>query len=372
MLRLLAVTSLALVACASGPTNALLAPSPTSEARSALIYALLSDGHLLVARAEDGSVVADIVLMPSPRMDITWRHVTGVSPDRRTVYVLVEDVGLRAAIYAIDTSTHTAVRTIDLITGPDYRALAVGARSGLIFVFGNEDGAATVWVADPSGHRPVRRMPARSSDGGPWSVYQGTLTPDETHLFLSYHGPTTGIDRFEIRDERLVRCPPPVAPGHGCLSTHGAMYLFKGRLFAATGEGPLLALDPTTGETLAAFDVQLEGNHIVEFAIDEVRQRIYVVGSCDYVGGLAVVELRGGATRILAPPGRDSSPCGERISVTPDGTRLVVAQKAVSPLTGSRGRLLVLTDTGTAFREIRTNAEPIDILVTPAVGRSQP
>lgn len=367
MPRMLILGVVVVAACTSVPENGRAVAGPSAEPRPAVIYTLLGNGRLLVASAQDGAILADLVLATSPLVERTYRHVMGLSPDGQTVYVLVQDVGLRAAIYAVDASNYRVLRTLDLETGPAYRGIAVGARSGSLFAFGNEDGAAAVWLIDPAGTHPVRKMPARSPEGGPWSVYQGALSADETLVFLSYHGPTTGIDRFELRDQGLFRCPSAEDPRQGCLRTHGAMRLYDGRLFAATGEGPLVALDPATGETLARYDVRLPGNHIMEFAIDEVERRVYVVGSCNYARGLAFVDLRGGTTYVLAAPGRAESPCGERISVTPDGSRLVIAQTASSPAAGSNGRLLILTEAGIPLREIHMSAEPIDILVVPAL-----
>jgi DNA-binding beta-propeller fold protein YncE len=167
MLRLLTASVLVLVGCTSVSTDTSPARPPGEGANRAVVYTLLGDGHLLVASLEDGSIIADLDLVRSPRVEMTYRHVIALAPDRGAVYVLVQDAGLRAWIVAVDPATHQILRTLEVGTGADYRGLAVGARSGSLFVFGNEDGAASIWIVDPSGLRPVRRAAARSADGGP-------------------------------------------------------------------------------------------------------------------------------------------------------------------------------------------------------------
>jgi hypothetical protein len=144
--------------------------------------------------------------------------------------------------------------------------------------------------------------------------------------------------------------------------THGGIHLSGDRVLATTGDGPLRVFDATTGKELARHDLQLDGNHVMEFAVDEPAQRVFVVGSCDYVRGLVSVDLRTGTTKVLAPPRRESSPCGERIAVTPDGRRLVLVQRT-NRAEGASGLLRILSDTGAELLEIRKRSVPIDLLL---------
>lgn len=363
IVRVLAALSLTLAGCTAALPSPSIAPTASSVEQAALVYVLLSDGQLLVANVDDGKILANLVLAESSPDVLRQVHAMALSGDGETVYVLVQDAGRNGRIAAVDTATHRVVRTIDVGSGADYRSLALGRSSGALYVFGNENGAAVVWIVDPRG-ASARRLLARQTDGRTWSVYQGVVNADETALFISYHGPTTGIDRFELKDGTLTRCAPATSADQGCIRTHGGMLLFRDRLFAATGEGPLLALDPATGARLERHDPQLEGNHIVEFAVDEVGERLFIIGSCGYARGLATVDLRRGVTQVLAPSRRDSSPCGERIALTPDGHRLVVVQTARPvPTRGRPGHLLVLSDAGSVIRQIPTSAEAIDLLV---------
>jgi hypothetical protein len=197
-----------------------------------------------------------------------------------------------------------------------------------------------------------------------WLVYQGAVASDESALYLSYHGPdTTGIDRFEIQATGLLRCGIAPAPESGCFRTHGSFALRDGELIAATGEAPWVALDPVTGALHAQFDLQLEGNHLMEFGIAAGIGRLYAVGSCGYTGGLAAVDLATHRTEVLAPSRSPGVICGERIAALGDGSLLVVARTAIPVPTLVPGALVVLSSEGKTLRTIKTSAEPIDLLL---------
>jgi hypothetical protein len=366
--RVLAGSTLALIAaCASAPSSPSVAPTSGGSGQPTLAYALLSNGHLLAASIDDGKALQDLELASSSPQVQAQLHAMVLSVDGATVYVLVEDAARAPRIAVVDTATRRVVRTLEVGSGSAYRGLDLGRRSGSLYVFGNDGGAAVVWIVDPTGRNSTRRLLARPAEGRSWFVYQGLVSADETALFISYHGPdTTGIDRFDLRDGVLVRCSQGPFPESGCFRAHGGMRLVRDRLLATTGEGPLLALDPATGVKHEQYDVALEGNHVMEFAVDEDAQRLFVVGSCGYSRGLATVDIRRGVTQVLAPSRAGSSPCGERIAVAPEGRRLVVVQTALPVPSSSRpGTLLVLSSAGAELRQIPTAAEAIDLLLVP-------
>ncbi len=364
MVRLLLVVTLVVTGCVSVTVPPSGAPTSTGSQHGAIAYTLLTTGHLLLVGLDDGVIVQDHPLASSSPQLLTQVHAMALTADGATMYVLVQDATRTGRVAAVDTASQRVLRTIEVGTGADYRSLDVGQRSGLLYVFGNQGGAALVWIIDPTGRIPTRQVLARSSDGRTWFVYQGLVNADESALFISYHGPdTTGIDRFDLRDGSYVRCPPGPYPNAGCLDGHGSMRFVGDRLVVTTGEGPLLALDLLTGAVAERYDSGVEANHLMEFGVDPTQQRVYVVGSCGYEPGLATIDIPRRVTQVLAPRHYDS-PCGERIAVTPSGDQLVVVQTEQPVPTGAlSGKLVILSSTGAELRQIRLPAEPIDMLI---------
>ncbi len=363
--RLLAVATLAfMTGCTQLPAGPSVAPTATGAARGVVAYTLLTTGHLLVVSLDDGKILRDLALASSSPQLLTTVHAMALTADGATMYVLAQDATRTGRVAAVDVASQQILRTIEVGTGADYRSLDVGQRSGLLYVFGNQGGAALVWIVDPTGRAPARQLLARPADGRTWFVYQGLVKADESALFISYHGPDTGgIDRFDLKDGSFVRCPQGPYPNAGCLDGHGSMRFIGDRLMVTTGDVPLLALDPMTGAVAERYDSGIEANHLMEFGVDPTQQRLYVVGSCGYAPGLATIDLPRRLTQVLAPRHYDS-PCGERIAVTPNGDRLVVAQTEQPVPTGAlSGKLVILSNTGSELRQIRLPAEPIDLLV---------
>jgi hypothetical protein len=142
----------------------------------------------------------------------------------------------------------------------------------------------------------------------------------------------------------------------------------------------VLELDQT-GAVRRGLDTALAGSHLMEFAVDEVAQRLYAVGSCGYAGGFSAVSLLGGGVPTtptvpgewawLATPEpphalRRGGACGERLAL--GGANMLVVGKTQQPVPqpGRPGALLMLEpSSGDAVSTVPTPSEPIDVLVTP-------
>lgn len=347
----------------AGPEQSLgvtAAPQPgTTRA-----FSLLANNHLAVVDIVSGTTLAELTLGPPPTSP-SETHAMALSRDGKQLFAIVSDGGGRAEVAAIDTTAVKVTATFDPGAGPQYRALAVGPRTGWIYLFANRGGDAVVRILDPAGQRPVQEWVARPGNGRSWLIYEGGVASDESALFISYHGPdTTGIDRLAIGSDGLTRCTFATAVDSGCFRTHGSFAIANGGLFASTGEQLIRELDPSTGATRGEYDLRLEGNHLVEFAIASGVQRVYAVGSCGYTGGLSVADLATHQAQVLAPSRAPGTPCGERIAVPDDGSLLVIAKTARPVPTLSPGALVVLSSAGDAIRAIRTSAEPIDLLLS--------
>jgi DNA-binding beta-propeller fold protein YncE len=359
---LVALLVFGIVACTGcdSITRANPSPTPVPSLTAARVVSLLANNHLLVADVTTGAVLAELTLGEPPALPSQIRAMA-MSRDGHTLYALVRASG-GARIALLDTTTLKLTTSIDLGGDLDYRGLAIGPRTGRLYLSANQRGDALVRVIDPSGAQPAQTWPARKSEGRDWYVYQGSVAPDETALYLSYHGPdTTGIDRFEIQPAGLLRCSIATRPDSGCFVTHGSFALAGGDLVASMGESPVASLDPVTGVRRDQYDLLLEGNHMLEFTI--ASGGLYAVGSCGYTGGLARADLSTGQTSVLAASRTRGGVCGERIAVSSDGSVLVVAKTAMSAPGNTPGALIVLSPDGKSLRTISTSAEPADLLL---------
>jgi len=82
-----------------------------------------------------------------------------------------------------------------------YRALALGPRTGDIYLFGNRiigpdrgprqgpPSDAVVTVLDSTNLTVIHNWTVRPSAGLDWYVYSGSIDDQEHHLYVSYHGP---------------------------------------------------------------------------------------------------------------------------------------------------------------------------------------
>ena len=353
-------------------------------------FALLADNRLVALRPGDGGVIAELRLAPDPGVtDAGAGHYLAYSRERMRLFALLTAApgAVEQVVAIVDTTTLT-VRVAYAVPqeGVTFRSVAVGRRSGRIYLFGNRPaptGTAgsspataaadvVVTVFDPTDGEIRTRWTAREAAGLDWRVYQGAVSDDEQRIFISYHGPDTGgIDRYDLTDAGLRRCPASARASVGCLRGHGSFSLYGDGLLVATGDSVILALDPQ-GALRQGFDTGLVGNHLMEFAVDAPARQLYAVGSCGYRGGFSAVDLTGGGTLATpptmgdwtwrttpAPPRTAAQPglCGERVALATDGLLVV-----------SQGAALAIVDTRTGARQ-RTINLPVgihDVLAIPA------
>jgi hypothetical protein len=394
LLPMLLAVLLALASPGVAPVVASAAPEPDA---AGTVFVLLRNSRLVAVRIADREIVAKLRLARTPsretRRAITDR-VLALSPDGRTLYVLLtgwgEAEGEPAAtddrIVAVDVATVAVTATVPIEDSKGvYHGLAVGPRSGTLYLFGNRAGAAVVARVDPATGKRLAGWTAREEDGHDWWVYQGAVSADERSLFLSYHGEnTTGIDRFALDGGSLRRCPAPIdRPDRPCIGAHGAFALDDGGLVVATGDSSLFVMVRTDGAVRGAVDSGLKNNHLTEFALDEAAGRLYAVGPCGYTGGFSAVDLAGAGTfevdaphltwtKPPSPPlvlvGKGDGLCGERLVIGGDGT-VVVSRTNNIGLFGvhsERDLLFVEATTGKVIGDVNTPALPLDLLIASA------
>jgi hypothetical protein len=359
----------------------------TSPVAGGIVFALLADNQLLAIRIRDLGVVAERRLA-SPPNDRPYRatgHYMALSKDGKQLFALVSDEsGEAPRLVVLNTSTVEIRGTHLLNQSISFRSLVVGPTTGRLYLFGDQNGSAIVTVLDPESGTEVVHWIAREGGTYHWQVYEGAVSSDERHLFISYHGPdTTGVDRFEIANDGLHRCQTPNRPNEGCINAHGSFIPYRDGFLIATGTNVVLDVD-TGGKIRKGFDTQLNGNHLTEFIANTAAGQIYAVGSCGYAGGFSVLDLATGGAPVTPthngwqwqtnpkPPqilsvaggrGRDTVLCGERLALGP-GSLLVIG-KTTKPVatSGIPGALLILdVRTGRLLHTVATPSEPIDVL----------
>ena len=277
-----------------------------------------------------------------------------ISPDRDEVFALLSSPSERWWIAGVRAGPYIG-RRVSQAPSAAFPAVAVGRRSGHLYVL-DRIGAKVIAVDPGSGET----ISARPVDG--WrndSVYSWGLRDDERRLFISYHGQGTGIDWFDVEPARWKRA--------GYVQTHGGFVLLGERLFAATGESQIVEFE-ASGRELRRLDTGLRGNHLMEFVIDRDRRLVHAVGSCGYAGGFSTIALSQKASARIRTPVGDYTVCGERVSVSPDGSWLAVASiqdppRGLTPSASRAGALLIVsTRTGEVLQRITTAADVVDVL----------
>lgn len=353
-------------------------PSATAVPSDVLVFALLTDNRLLAVRAQAGVVATELRLAPAEDTSTieSTGHYMALGDNGSTLYVLASAA---ARVAVIDVATTRMRATYSLPKNGVYRSLAVGRRTGRLYLYGNDAKDVRVLVLDPDSGARLETWRLVRPGGYNWWVYQGEVSPDERELYISYHGAdTTGIDRFRIVGGRLERCEAAAAPGAGCISAHGGFTLHESHLLVATGDRIVLKMD-ADGKERGAVDTGLDGNHLMEFVVDQQRGRLYAVGSCAYSGGFSATDLRGagvpttptipGEWRWLSTPEpprvkiRGHEPCGERLALSSDSVLVVGRTAKPVPGTGPGELQFVDVRTGRVTRSVGTSSEPVDVLV---------
>lgn len=186
--------ALAVTACvpnmASTPLSPVLTASPdvtgASGSSMARTFSLLANNHLLVADPSSGIVIAELRLA-GPAAAAGQRRALALSRDGGSLFALVSEAEAGAVLAVVDIAGLKVSASFDLDRKLSYRGIAVGPRTGRVYLFANQDGDALVQVLDPR-DGGITEWLARRSDGRNWFVYQGGVTADENALFLSYHG----------------------------------------------------------------------------------------------------------------------------------------------------------------------------------------
>lgn len=338
-------------------------PAPAPASPQLLAYALTSSNQLVAIDLNSGRITSQLQLAPQPHVDVHTRHGLAASPDGRSLYALATG-GPGADAVVQEVPPARVVRKVPLVSGQArFQAIAVAPHSALGSV-------ATGPVRDPAHGAPQSAVLLRvHPDGGQsnftlrvgddldWRPWQAAVSPDESRLYVSYHGSdTTGIDWYDLQSESLERCQlPQKYRGTACLATHGGFMVLGDRVLASGGTADL-ELYRREGSLERSYSNLLRRSHTMEFAINAAGRSLYQSAPCFYAGGLSKVDLESGKATILAPEGYPTTICGERIAVTKGGRLVIVSESAL---------LLVEPETGKPIPTVLVRGSPIDVWLPP-------
>jgi DNA-binding beta-propeller fold protein YncE len=358
-----AVLGGAAIACVCGPA------APASPPPEQVLYALLADGRAV--RATPDLQRGAVFRVGVSKNSFSTGRFLAVAPGGRTRYALAPGSDSIAVVAA---GSARVSRRISLPSGRDYRALVVGPRSGRLYVaynvpgrrrseVGDRERSAHVAALDPPSGRILAEARMRPREGRSWFVLGAAISPDESRLYVTYHGSgTTGLDWLDLGDDGWARCTRigefKVAACMGL--PHGHVLALSDEVLAATGHPSVIAVD-REGAVVRRIDTGLAGNHLMDFALDPSGTRLYAVGSCGYVPGFAALDLSSGSRLAHS---RARAVCGERITAV-SATRVVVGKTALpQPDAEKRGSLLLVDGRSVRIvRTLRTPAEAVDLLL---------
>jgi hypothetical protein len=276
---------------------------------------LLSDGRLQEVDSSAGRVVRGVKLPDKP---VEFPSHSLAAGPGGIVFALT-----RGHVYTISVASLSVVATTE--APPGATAISVGPASGDVYV-GSKD---TLTVLDGRSLRP-HGAPSRAS-----SSYEVAVTPDEARLYAGGHD-NGFVQEFEINRTSI-------AAGRQLRNHGGFVPLAGGGLLTGDGEGGLLLYAPTGTQPKQA-DTTL-GGHQMELAAS--GSTAVVLGSCLYLGGLALVDLNSMAVRVVVPrhqpagqprAGQDSV-CGERYLLMGDSVA-AIRPSGLAVMSQTSGRVM--------------------------------
>jgi hypothetical protein len=330
------------------------------------VFALLSDRLLLKVSATSGRPLGSVQLGPrSPAAEAVGEYLAP-SADASSLFVLVPATGrARQGVVEIATATLAVRKRYRLPTGIAFRSVELGPRSGRLYLVGNIDsgrkvGPPVLVVLDPGSQTALDRRVVRPARGRQWYVFDAAVSTDERYMAVSYHGPdATGADWIRL-SQRPEICADRTPAWAGCLfEPHGEVD-FRGPHLVGTSERSLVefALD---GRRVRSRSPRLRRNHLTRFTLDGRSRRAIVLGSCFYAGGMSVIGLRSGRTKVIGYPGKV---CGETASLVAPGLVAVARNRQVVP-TGSPSQLdFVDLHTRRIVRRMPTRSEVVALLAS--------
>jgi hypothetical protein len=295
---------------------------PDSTPPERPLLALLTSGELVkgtTARLEERVRLTKGTLRP------VSSRLMAVTPDRRQVAVLLAAPRTRRSDVVVLTTRGLRIRArIRLPVDRRTRAttLVAPVPDRLVVVGERETPAGgrlpIGWVIDIPSRELVARWQVPKASRRSWTVVDAAAAPYAERLYLSYHGGTTGADVISWDDGELL-CAGAGSYA-GCIGEiHGEVAALPGGVLGTRGDPQSVLLANGETEIVERWSTGLARNHLMRLAYDRASRRVFALGSCLYVGGLARIDLdagwqwrRGHQQRRAAQPVRRADDCQRR------------------------------------------------------------
>jgi len=294
-----------------------VASSPRSPAPQGALVMLSPSARITVVDVATKAIVLDTLIVDGPTA--MW---TAAATDARTgsaIAVLTMPGRNETRVLEISRTGSPVVRTIATLDASSlYSWVDAGQSTGAIYLI--SDVADRVRKIDRTGGRELESF---RRDAGALSdhVYLAAMAPSEHRLYVSYHGAASGIDWFDLREGKLLRCSPE-RQFSSCIGSHGFFIPAGGGVWADLADGNGIIKTDSLGHTIRLVDPQLPGNHMVSFDVDARSGTIYSLGDCGYAGRLS------GIARNDSLLFKQPDTCGQFLRLSLDGTWLAVLSKA--------------------------------------------
>jgi hypothetical protein len=341
-----------------GVAGVLLAlPSASASTGRPALVALGS--HNVVVRIDAGGRIERFQLARNGGFVGVNPPLLAWAPDGRTALTLSSQ-GARNWLWAVPPAGQPR-RVAALASDVAPAALVVDRMRRRALIVGNRGREAVLEVVSLGIRASTRSITLPTAGGGyHWTVISAAVSADGRWLAVSYHGDRPGLDWFDLSRATIRRCPGVARPGQVCQRAHGVVATVGGGFVTAASDGGAVFEVDAAGDQLRSWDADLGRNHMLGVNADG-DGRVVAAGSCDYVGGAAVLRPDGAVTRV---PGSRYQVCGIRVATSTDGLAALVGRHLVA---GGAPSTVPLVDmaTATTVRTLRLPLGVIDVLLAP-------
>jgi len=319
----------------------------------------------------------------APPSDSDPASLLRLSADGRTLWVLpLTDRRGGTTLRSFDAASGAPGASIPLSSQGNaaYHALAIDPSNGDLVAVGQDATRILVTVADPRRGVVLSTVATRTLPGAaPVSLDLSTearFSADGSRLYYSYGGgdpDRSGVDWVTVQGATLTPCAP-ARPGAACIPGSGLGFALVGNdLLTLDNGAPQHLIELTAGGApVRRLTTGLAAAGVTDPVLSGDGRTAILVGECAGLGGLARVDLAGGAAQALSTPGAAgglpsaATPCGSRPHLLSDGTLVVARLDTAAANANSPAALQVIDPTtGRILRQTTTLAGIVDVVEGP-------
>jgi hypothetical protein len=359
---------------------------PLTSGPEAGTAAILTNNHLVYLTPGDTQPYWDLALAAPPDLTVSHGysglgHRIAATADGALIYALpARDVYGGDRLVFVGTQSSALLRQVQL-PNPDgsarYGAVTVGP-SGDAWVVGSvdkhieivrvnrQDGTIASWSG-----RDMSHWAPQGPVGGDYQIYEVQVTADEQRVYYSYTGgllSLAGMDWVDLAGQRATTCTPSAAdqacvPGLAGFLVSGNDVFITTANDLPTGAIDHYALDGTLKDHI---ELGLLPGFLEDFAVGPEGNNLYLVGSCGYSGGMAVLDIATLKPIVIvqaepahSPPTK--LPCGQSSAFVSNTLIALGHVSALLPADAAGQILFVDSSTGRIVRSVPVSSEPIAV-----------